>query len=377
MQFRHSGQRDNRRRRVLTETRLGESMFRYQRPGRSDDLSNEALFARRSSNYGSGEFLDEQWRLTDLVPMRLSTYLLIFLASAAIIGGLETLYYSMPRLDSMTTDGRVASFDLDGEGSLAVWFSSTTLSLAAAAAVLVFTVRRFRRDDYHGRYRIWIWAAAVFLLMSIDETGSLHEGFKEMMVWLTGNRVLGDGSVWWVAPYFILLVVVGSRLVVDMRECRLSVAAMFAVAGCYVVAVAAQLEGILPESGAQGVMVEEGAEMFGDVFLLLAMLLHARHVVLDAEGLLPEREREPVHEVEYEYETAADEEEWVAVDEEEIVVHPPHSTRRPQRARAVHRKKHPDPVVDQLVSPVSRKLTKQEKKALRRKLEKARRQREG
>lgn len=354
-------------------------MFRYGRSDRSEDLSNEALFARRSSNYGNAEFLDEQPRLTDLVPMRMGHYLIIFLVSTAIIAGLETLYYSMPSIASMTTDGRVAAFDLDGEGSLAVWFSSATLLFAALAALIVFTVRRFRRDDYHGRYRVWIWAALVFLLMSIDEAGSLHEGFKEMMTWVTGNRVFGDGSVWWVIAYVFLLGPIGSRLLVDMRECRLSTMAILMAAACYVLAVVTQLEGVLPESGARGVMLEEGAEMYGDVFVLLAMLLHARHVVLDAEGLLPERvrKREPICEVEYEYEDEAVEEEWVAVDDDQIVVHPPHSKRRPQRARAVHRVQHPDPVVEQLVSPVSRKLTKQEKKALRRKLEKARREREG
>ena len=374
MQFRLSGQRDNRRRRVLNETRLGESMSMYRRSARTGDLSNEELFARRSANYGSAEFLDEQWSLTDLVPMRLSTYLLIFLVAAAIIGSLESLYYIMPQLASMTTDGRVAAFDLDGEGSLAVWFSSTTLLLAAAAAMLVFTVRRFRRDDYHGRYRVWIWAAMVFLLMSIDEAGSLHEGFKEMMTWLTGNRVLGDGSIWWVAAYVCLLGPIGSRLVADMRACRTSTAAMFAAASCYILAVVTQLGGILPQSGARGVMLEEGAEMFGNVFLFLAMLLHARYVVLDAEGLLPERRRKSQRD-DYDYEEDIDDEAWATVNEDQIVVHPPHGLRRLLRSRA-NRLTHPDPVVDQLISPVSRKLTRQEKKVLRQKLEKARRLRE-
>ena len=70
--------------------------------------------------------------------------------------------------------------------------------------------------------------------MSLDETASLHEGFKEMMTWLTGNRVFGDGSIWWVAAYFFTLGVIGTRLVADMCECGLSTIAMFAVALCYV-----------------------------------------------------------------------------------------------------------------------------------------------
>ena len=74
----------------------------------------------------------------------------------------------------------------------------------------------------------------------------------------------------------------------------------------------AQLGWILPEAGAREVMLEEGAEMIGNLFLLLAMTLHARYVILDAEGLLPHREEtEDVYEEdaeeEYEYEYEEDE----------------------------------------------------------------------
>ena len=106
-----------------------------------------------------------------------------------VVAGLEVLYAWMPRLAALTTDGRVAALDLDGEGSLAVWFSSTTLSLAALAAILVYSVRRHKKDDYHGHYRIWLWAAMCWGLMSIDETSSLHEGFKELMAHASGTRM--------------------------------------------------------------------------------------------------------------------------------------------------------------------------------------------
>lgn len=312
--------------------------------------------------------MDEQCRLTDLVPMRLGSYLLILIVAAGIIAGLEGLYHIMPRVAELTSDGRVAAIDLDGEGSLAVWFSSMTLAVAAFSAVIVYTVRRHRRDDYHGRYRVWLWAALAFLVMSLDETASLHEGFKEMMTWLTGNRVFGDGSIWWVSAYFIVLVVIGTRLVADMRECGLSTVAMLAVAACYVTAVAAQMELILPESGARGVMLEEGAEMLGNVFLVLAMLLHARHVILDAEGYLPARVVDRADGYVYDAGTPG----WTALGEGEILVHPPHGATRPRPAIVT-----PLPVVEELTAPVSRKLTKQEKKALRYRLEQARRQREG
>ena len=163
--------------------------------------------------------MDEQPRLTDLVPLRLPVWLLILAVGLAIVAGLEALYAWMPRLAHLTTDGSVAAFDLDAEGSLAVWFSSMTLALAALAAVMVYSVRRFKTDDYYGHYRIWLWAAACWLLLSIDETASLHEGFKEMMACVTGTRLHGDGSIWWVIAYGFLLAAVGTRLLIDMRHC--------------------------------------------------------------------------------------------------------------------------------------------------------------
>jgi hypothetical protein len=335
--------------------------------------------------------MDGQPRLTDLVPRNLTTFAVVLVAGLAVIAALEFLYAWMPRLASMTSDGRVATFDLDGEGSLAVWFSSITLALAGLVAILVYTVRRHKIDDYPGHYRIWLWAAMCWLLMSLDETSSLHEGFKEMMVVLTGDRVVGDGSVWWVAVYFFLLGAVGTRLLIDMRRCLLSSGALLLTAACYALAVATQLGWFLPEYGARAVMVEEGAEMLGNVLLLLAMGLHARHVILDAEGRVPKRR--PRAE-----EPSVDE---TATDDRSLRVHPPHGVSRPAAAAApvaphTVSSAVADDVTDDATPQESsvrpaeftsqpdtagqsrpRKLTKAERKALRKRLAKMKAEREG
>jgi len=330
---------------------------------------------RKSENYGDAEFLDRQPRLTDLIPTNLAVFLMMFLIGLAIVAGLELLYAWMPKLAALTHDGSVATFDLDSEGSLAVWFSSMTLTLAGIVAILVFTIRRHKRDDYQGIYRIWLWAAACWFLLSIDETASLHEGFKEMMTCVTGTRVLagGDGSIWWVTAYVFLLGAVGTRLLIDMRHCRLSLSAMIATAICYEVAVIVQLGWVMPESGARGIMLEEGAEMVGNLFLLLAMGLHARYVILDAEGLLPERasredEDEDEDEIDYEAEIA------LLKNDRKVRVHPPHGIRRPSKTRKATRAA-TSAEVAALNPPTNRKLTKAEKKALRRRLDKMRRER--
>ena len=279
------------------------------------------------------------------------------LVGLTIVTGLEALYVWMPDLAPMTTDGQVAAFDLDGEGSLAVWFSSVTLLLSGLLAVPIYTIRRHKTNDYQGYYRVWLWAALCCLVMSIDETSSLHEGFKEMMTRITGARLYGDGSVWWIIPYFFALGAIGSRLLVDMRCCRLSSAALVTTGVFYAGAVVAQ---VFSDGLARAVMLEEGAEMLGNLFLLLAAGLHARHVLLDAEGLLPvaeEEEYEEEDEEEYEEEDSTENERWIKVTT-------PHSKSKPARKRATVKAK--SRIEEE--APVQRKLTKQERKALRKRL---------
>ena len=364
MQFRRSGQRDDRRRRLLAEESSGLLGAAGSRAASSTaGLTTE----RRSQYYGDAAFMDQTLRLIDLIPRRLITLGLLLLAGLAVVAGLEALYAwtSTPALNQITTDGSVAAFDLDGEGSLAVWFSSTVLILASLVAVLIYTIRRHKTDDYRGYYRVWLWAAACWLVMSIDETSSLHEGFMGMMAHVTGTKIYGDGSIWWVVPYFFLLGAVGSRLLVDMRTCRLSSAALLTTAACYALAVATQVAG---DGLTRAVMLEEGAEMVGNVFLLLAMGLHARYVILDAEGLLPAREpkSDELEDQRLKEEPSSAAHDWVAVD-------PPHATPRPVLKR---RTRTTEPEPEPAPSPVRRKLTKQEKKALHKRLMQERLKRE-
>lgn len=362
MQFRRSGQRDDRRRRLLAD----ESCSLAGPAGLpAASGAGDPLTPGQANHYGDAAFMDESTRLIDLIPRRLSVFGLLLFAGLAVVAALEALYAwtSTPALNQITTDGTVAAFDLDGEGSLAVWFSSMTLTLAGLVAVMVYTVRRHKTDDYQGYYRVWLWAALCWMVMSIDETSSLHEGFMGMMTYVTGTPLYGDGSLWWVVPYFFVLGAVGSRLLVDMRHCRLSSTALVAAAGSYALAVGSQ---VLGDGLTRAVMLEEGAEMVGNLFLLLAMGLHARYVILDAEGLLPPRPPKPnrLEDEQRQGQSPSAATEWAGVDS-------PHGTPEPvfQRRTATVE---PEPAQ----SPVRRKLTKAEKKALRKRLLQQRLQRQ-
>jgi hypothetical protein len=264
------------------------------------------MVAHKSENYGDAGFLAEQPRLSDLVPRRFSTLALVFLLGLAGIGGLLALGTYCPGGISpqipKSPNPQISAFDLAAAGSLARWFSALLLLGAAAAALLVYSIRRHKVHDYQGRYRIWVWAAVCCFLVATDTAAPLHAGLGEAMTALAGTRLLGDGSIWWIVPAALLLGAVGSRLLVDMWECRSSSGLAILALGCYAVAIAAHYGWL--GSHPQGTraarlladhrcaMVPDGARMAGHLLLMTAMGWHARHVLLDAQGLLPRRQAE-------------------------------------------------------------------------------------
>ncbi|HVX10326.1 MAG TPA: hypothetical protein VHC22_04055 [Pirellulales bacterium] len=225
--------------------------------------------------------MDQQLRLIDLVPRRRGAFALLFLAGLAAVGVLETCYKWMSVLVPMTTDGRVAAFDLEGEGSLAVWFSCATLESAALAALVGWAIRR-RTPGVRGPH-VLLAAAACWLVMSIDECGSLHEAFKEMMSRGTGHRLHGDGTIWWVLAYGVVLSALGCRLVWELRSSPAAAISLFATGGFYALAVLAEMAFLIPNKGESEIMLEEGCEMVGNLCLLLAMGFYARFAAVAAD----------------------------------------------------------------------------------------------
>lgn len=337
--------------------------------------------------------MDEQPRLTDLVPTRRLAFFFLALVGLAAIAGLEGLYVWVPTLAVAGEGGRVPAFDLAAPGSLAVWLASMLLATASLGAVLVYLVRRHRVDDYHGRYRIWLWAAACWMLLSVDQTANLRTAFQQAMTRISGTPILGDGSLWAVIPYFFLLGAVGTRLLLDMRGCWFSSVALVGAALACLASVGAHLGWILPDAGARTVMLGAGAKLLADLLLLLAMGLHARHVILDAQGLIQAPKRKaPASRAKKPLASAADTSEE-ATSRAEVKVHPPHGLSRPTvvpsngsrplvTPPAAPAKSYAPatPVSSAAVTspsaPVQRKLTKEERKALKKKLERLRRERE-
>ena len=164
-------------------------------------------------------------------------------------------------------------FDLDAEGSVAVWFSS--MQLFSVAGVAAYCAWRERR-------RSWWWLSGLFLYISVDETAGFHEAIGE---WL-GRRLSvpfffphGGVKLWLLA--FLPLIVfavwyVGKFLSRDFRG--RTGPRVLAWAG-----LALWLEALLIETGwvfrqtTLPILVgwEEVLEMAGATCFLVAFLQHA------------------------------------------------------------------------------------------------------
>ncbi len=330
-------------------------------------MSGGSTSAIQSEHYGDASFLYEQLRLIDLVPQRLTILALWLAIGLAIIAGLVVLHNWQHEFSATTAVEQFAAFDLSRTGCLGGWFASLLLLAASATAVLTYSIRRHRTDDYHGRYRIWLWAALCCFFAAADIAADLHESIRQFMIHLTNTRIWGDGTLWWIIPYILVLGALGSRLVLDMRPCRLSITFFSLAAAGYLVAASMELGLFSIGDAVRTVMIKAGAAMFGHLMLLMSMALNARYVILDAEGLLPRRESKthenPDNNV-VNKSSGAPSKQWMMVDSPSGVPQPmlrassPAST-SPSVTQPIFSKSPPPP------APVNRKLTKQEKKALR------------
>jgi hypothetical protein len=274
--FQRHSRRDERRRRLLTD-----ELCHSDAPPACRVWPEDTLPPRKSEHYADAGFLKRQPGVFDLAPRRLIVLAPCLLAAVAIIAGLEAAYAWM-----CGRAGRAVfvALDIDAKGSLACWFSTLTLLVAAAAALLVYAVRRHRTDDYRGRYRIWLWAAGCWLLLATDQAASLREAFRDAMTGLTGTPLVGNGALWWVVVYILIFGTVGSRLLMDMRPSPLSIMALVLAAIAHALAMAGRLGWTAVGGNAHEIMFRAGSEMAGNLMLAAAMTLHARYVLLDAEG---------------------------------------------------------------------------------------------
>ena len=293
MQFHSAHHRDDRRRRAIVEERTatGDEAAAVKAAGSA---------RRKTEAYASGAKPQNQPRVIDLVPHNFVVLGLWFLVGLTVIIGLAAGHLWMPELARGLAEERLGTLELGAAGGLASWFASLVLGLAGLTSLLVFSIRRHKTDDYRGRYRWWLLAAAMWLVMSVDATAAVHDLFRAAMVHFTGKGAssslatshspLATGAIWWIGCWGLLVVAVSVRLLWDMKVCRPAMSAYLAALGCWAGGLALALSGA--SVGKLGSVVPgEVCKLLGHLLLLSSLVLYARHVILHSQGLLPNRKK--------------------------------------------------------------------------------------
>jgi len=282
MEFRSNGQRVDRRRRVMLDERLGsgEQLERGLGVRADDGASPDA------PSYHMAARADQQKRITDLIPTRFESFLTVILLLLAAIAGVEALYGQYETWGSLLGEAHVAALDPLKPASLAGWFSALVLAACSLVALLVYSIRRHKEDDYRGRYRIWVWAALVWLLGSMAAAAPTHGLVAATVAYLSGSQLTGNPAVFSTSLYAMALATVVVPVLVDMRQSPMALITVLAAGAAYLVGAAIDLQLLVPLDGPFRTICLSTARMSSHALLLLSLLLFARHVYLDAQGAI-------------------------------------------------------------------------------------------
>jgi hypothetical protein len=285
--FRHGSLRDERRRRSL----LDEATTAV---GDASPTTRTRRSAKDADSYAEGAHSDFHARWSDFVPRRHRWLAVTFAAGIAPIVALQVSYFFVVQ-SAVWDSPAIQPLDIVRPDSLAGWYSAIVAFLSAVLAVFIYSVRRFKVDDYRGRYRLWLWSGALWMVMSIDSLADLRGMVRFIAVETSGWTGPLDGALWWIAPALLLFTVCGVRMALDMRGCRTALASLL-------VSFAALASGLVlprievPLASTAMAMVLSSCWLAGTWLLFFAHLAFARHVLLDAHGQLPVRQPKPKRE---------------------------------------------------------------------------------
>ena len=268
---------DARRRRVLSEEFV------------PTDQSAVAGNKKPMQAYSYGANRRNQPKTTDLIPKRslaLSFFFVLIIGVVATINALA--WYAVP-LTEIVGEAGSRSLAIYGPGTLANWFCSVCLLLCAGVCLQLFLMRKHKRDDYGGMYRVWILMAAMFVLASIDCAIDLRTISAKLFEMATHRSLIQSPWLMMTIELIILGLVV-IRMLFEVRTSTFSLATVLLVwvgfVGCIVlrnVPVPARFDWIEPHT-AYGNCI-----LLGCVGSLVALTIYSRYVFLHAHGLIREK----------------------------------------------------------------------------------------
>ena len=279
MAFATAGRSDVRRRRVLIQSTGTPGDPPASSTGSS---ANSEVGAKRPYHEAAQRAF--QPALTSLIPRRPLTH--FFLACFGLSTVLFVVDAWVITLEHPRLLRDLVFLNPTAPGSLMDWLVHGLCMAAAAAAGLIYLVRRHRVDDYRGRYRWWLWVAGCCLLASTDATTHFSTQLTHVVARASGSGAFlppSIASLWPVLAGALL----GCFLARELFESKFAVTLFLASAGS-MLTTAVVISGRLPIADPVLEAMAVASGRFLAVWLILSGLLwYARHVDLAAHGLLP------------------------------------------------------------------------------------------
>lgn len=184
---------------------------------------------RPTSAYGARVHRRLRARWFGLVPVRRRTMAAV-VAVLLVIGGLLTLaHYAAIAWPSLAYQEPLARpLRLDRSDSFGSWLAALLWATAAGIALLIYQLRRYRSDDFEGRYRLWRPVMLITLLVSLNSITGLVDWSGRLIDALVGRRAALAGSDWLWLGILVGGTALLLRLVREVWQSRLATASLLA-----------------------------------------------------------------------------------------------------------------------------------------------------
>ncbi|TWT52870.1 hypothetical protein Pla22_04980 [Rubripirellula amarantea] len=228
----------DRRRRVLYSAQQAEGETSTAASRREVERLREAR--RPTAAYGERVQRRINGRWFSLVPVHNRTFSIVASSIAGMTLLLCLLNYlavTWPKLVYAPDISRV--FRLDRTDSFGNWYQSILFAAAAGISLLTYQLRRYRLDDYLGRYRLWRTVLLATAICSVGTALSLTEWLGACLDLIFGKRVALSGADWVRLVVSVGAAVLALRLVAEIYRSRWSLVAMLAAVAVFAVPEAA------------------------------------------------------------------------------------------------------------------------------------------
>ena len=235
-------------------------------------------------SYTAGARVENQPRLIDFVPTRGFVIAGVCLILVAIIALLNIAHFQI--LPFARQKGISAgTLELSLDRGLLAWVASFLLLATAFFCYQVYQVRRYRADDFAGRYRVWIWMALSFVIASIDATARISPIAASLIAanWESGF-LANQRNVWFVlvgTPATFICI----RLVLELWRSRIAIGSIAIASVAYLFANLVRMD-LMPIGEGAHAVVESNSVVVAHSFLLFTTVWYARFVLLESRGNL-------------------------------------------------------------------------------------------